>query len=360
MKRSIRDYLTPEERAIPLEQTIDPGFVHKRKIQTIIGPKGMKLVDEMITKIPSVPDWQKELRIDHVYNEVFLEFCKIIGIRTLEEVLASEKGHMICSTETLAPCNNIYDTNRAISIWIPRGEYNRRIEFHYSTDLIASDTLRSVLYHGGDISIVAELYSVTPEVLVFHPILMGFPWLRTSDPKWQDRIMWWNKDFFENFIEDFDEFSKVLDHEKPADISLMKDISERSFKRALGQILGDPTSKDWGGETSDHFTSHLHLKGRRLNAAFLLKGPAHFAPMGLNHLGKNNDQIVRLAHEPADVLVIQHCHEILPAVRSTLRAFAVQPNSARRYCLVDGRDSLWLLQAYGLYEKAVQWSKGNS
>jgi len=30
-----------------------------------------------------------------------------------------------------------------------------------------------------------------------------------------------------------------------------------------------------------------------MTAAFLLKGPARFVPMGLNHLGKNNDQIVR-------------------------------------------------------------------
>jgi hypothetical protein len=40
--------------------------------------------------------------------------------------------------------------------------------------------------------------------------------------------------------------------------------------------------------------------------------------MGLNHLGKNNDQIVRLSREPADVLIVQHSHEILPAVRETL------------------------------------------
>ena len=39
--------------------------------------------------------------------------------------------------------------------------------------------------------------------------------------------------------------------------------------------------------------AHLHLKGSRMTAAFLLKGPARFVPMGLNHLGKNNDQIVR-------------------------------------------------------------------
>jgi hypothetical protein len=91
-----------------------------------------------------------------------------------------------------------------------------------------------------------------------------------------------------------------------------------------------------------------------VTAAFLFKGPAPFAPMGLNQLGKNNDQIVRLASETADVLFVQHSHEILRAVRQTLRVFAVQPSRPRRYCLVDGRDTLRLLQAYGLLEKAME------
>jgi hypothetical protein len=137
----------------------------------------------------------------------------------------------------------------------------------------------------------------------------------------------------------------------------MKNVSERGFKWALGKILGDDVVKDWGGEISDHFTSHIHLKANRVTAAFLLKGPARFAPMGLNHLGKNNDQIVRLSREPADVLVVQHCNAIQPAVRETLRAFAVRPYGARRYCLIDGRDSLWLLNAYGLFDAAVDRSK---
>lgn len=79
--------------------------------------------------------------------------------------------------------------------------------------------------------------------------------------------------------------------------------------------------------------------------------------MTLNHLGKNNDQIVRLAHVPASLLVVQHCHDIGPEVRETLRAFAVQPSNPRRYCFIDGRDSLRLLRAYGLYDKAVALTK---
>ena len=353
---SIREYLTPEQRALSLEHTIDPGFVHKRRIQTILGPPGMEIIDKMIAGIPAVPDSQRELRIDHAYKDVLLEFCKANRVKSLEEVLAEQRDSMICSTESLAPCRNIYDVERAVSVWVPRKEHHRRIEFQYSTNLVASDTLRSVLHSGGDVSVVAELYQDNHDVLVFHPILMGFPWLRTTDPQWRDKVMWWSWGFFENFVEDFDEFLDVLRHQKPTDFSVMRGISEAAFKRALCEILGEGVKTDWGGETSDHFTSHLHLRGNRVTAAFLLKGPARFSPMGLNHLGKNNDQIVRLSHEPADVLVIQHCHEILPAVRSTLRAFAVQPYGARRYCVIDGRDSLWLLNAYGLYEKAVKWS----
>jgi hypothetical protein len=49
-------------------------------------------------------------------------------------------------------------------------------------------------------------------------------------------------------------------------------------------------------------SAHVHLGERRTTAAFLLKGPAggkKFAPMRLNHLGRNNDQIYRLAQESA-------------------------------------------------------------
>jgi hypothetical protein len=137
----------------------------------------------------------------------------------------------------------------------------------------------------------------------------------------------------------------------------MRHVSEGAFKRALGSLLGDVVPKDWGGERSDYFSAHVHLDGRRVTGAFLLKGPARFSPMGLNHLGKSNDQIFRLSQEPADVLFLQHSHDVLPAVRATLRAFAVQPSQPRRYCILDGRDSLWLLQAYNLYDRAIEWSR---
>jgi hypothetical protein len=349
--------VSSEIRALPLDTTMDPGFVHKRKVQTILGESGMKVVDELIAKLPDLPDWQRAVRIDHVYKDVFLTFCEIYKIKSLEEALATKGGHLISSVEKLAPCPEVYDSPRAVSRWIPRGSPDEAVEFHYSTGLIASDTLRTRLHSGSTISIVAEYSHRTSSALVFDPILMGFPWVRTSDPAWADKVMWFGNQFFENYVEDFEEFAKVRAIARPRDISTMASISEHAFKLALCEILGDEPKSDWGGETSDHFTDHLHLEGRRVSGAFVLKGPAMFKPMGLNHLGKNNNQIVRLHNEPADVLFVQHCHEILADVRSTLRAFAVQPSRARRYCLIDGWDSLRLLEAYGLTEKALAWSK---
>ena len=185
---------------------------------------------------------------------------------------------------------------------------------------------------------------------------MGFPWLEARETSPDFDIMWFGYDFFENFIEDFDEFSRVAEVPLPPDPEPMKQIPETAFKSCLAQILGDVNQKDWGGEHSDYYSAHLHLKGQRLKAAFLLKGPHNFRPMGLNHLGKNNDQIVRLSYEPANVLIVQHCHDILPPVRETLRAFAVQPSNPRRYCLIDGRDSLRLLYAYNMYDRALELS----
>jgi hypothetical protein len=92
----------------------------------------------------------------------------------------------------------------------------------------------------------------------------------------------------------------------------MRHISEAAVKACFSRLLADAAAKDWGGETSDFFTAHLHLGGIRMTAAFLLKGPARFERMTLRHLGKNSDQIVRLADEPAEVLIVQHCHDITP------------------------------------------------
>ena len=348
-----RQYLSREERALPLEHTIDPGFVNRRAIQTVLGESGMGVVDELTRQIPpGLPEGLHRVRVDHVYNSVMLKFCELNQIKTLGEVLGAGNGRMFCSTERVEPTPDVYDVARVVSALLPAGASSFEVKLEYATEHIVSDTLRMELHRGGHLSIIAIYNRKEGNCLFFRPLVIGSPWLRSEDPAWSDQVMWWNQDFYEHFVEDFDEFAAVRETPKPESIEQMRIVPERGFKLCLAMILGDRTTNDWGGEQSDHFTSNVHIAGRRTTAAFLLKGPAKFAPMGLNHLGKNNDQVYRLSQEPAEILVVQHSHDITPPVRATLRAFAVQPGRARRYCLIDGRDSLWLLHAYGLLAEA--------
>lgn len=357
----MRADFTPEQRTADMRLSIDPGFVNYRLIQTVIGAEAMALLDQMVEELPDLPDGLRNQRINHIYKEGLLSFCATVGIRTLGDILAARHGRMFCSTEELLPATDVDRAERAVSQVATPGVDDLTVELHYSTEHITSSTTRTELAQGGPMAIVAQFHSLKDGKLVFYPLLMGAPWLSTkteTEPEPFGLPEWESWAFFEQFIEDITEFAKVRDIDAPDDFEVMKDISEAAFKQCLGEILGDPVRPDWGGETSDHFTSRVHLGDRRTTAAFLLKGPgSRFIPMGLNHLGKNNDQIYRLAQEPAELLVVQHCHEILPPVRATLRAFAVQPGAPRRYCLIDGRDSLRLLMAYGKLDRALELSK---
>ncbi len=351
-----REALTPDERALTLRHTIDPGFVNHRLIETVVGQGGRRVLEELVGRVPPMAEWMRTNRVAHIYTDVALEWCRVNGAKTLGTLLAEHRGRIFCSTEPLAPCPDVYDVRRVVSRWLPRGDTEMDVAFHYSTRHLIADTIKDRLHQGAELSLIAVLHEARDRELVFHPLVIGNPWLHTEDERLQSRAMWWGWQYYENFIEDFAEFAAVRTVAKPSGPDGMRSVSEAAFKRALATILGDSSRPDWGGETSDYFSAHLHLAQQRVTGAFLLKGPAWFAPMTLNHLGKNNDQIYRLAHEPADVLFVQQCHEVTPPVRATLRAFAVQPSNPRRYCVIDGRDSLWLLQAHGLYEDALRWS----
>ena len=356
---SFRNSLSPTDRSIEAEPYIDPGFVNKRLANTVVGEEGIKVIDDAIARLPDLPDYLRDLRIDHIYTELMLAFCKMLPARNLEEALTypTNPPAIVASTCKVMGCENFYELERASNVCDPHGHFPRKAVLEYTQKQVRSDTLRSKLQEGAQISFIAEVHEVQDEKVILHPIVMGFPWVKTQSLKWREEIMWHNYEFFENFPEDFREFEKIKSVPQPEDFQVMKNISENAIKQCLSKILAENAGKDWGGETSDLFTTHLHLGEKRVSAAFLLKGPARFAPMDLNHLGKNNDQILRLAREPADVLIVQHSHDILPAVRETLRTFAVRPHLAKRYCLIDGRDSLRILQAYDLVETALKMSQ---
>ena len=70
--------------------------------------------------------------------------------------------------------------------------------------------------------------------------------------------------------------------------------------------------------------------------------------MTLEMCGKRADQIYRLSKTSAEILIVQHSHQIGDAVRATLRALSIQPGGkSRKYCLIDGMSTYRILKAYG-------------
>ncbi len=366
-QNSYRDHSTTELRNAPFNYSIDPGFVHFRKIHSILYPGALKAINEMIRNLPELPERQKELQIDHIYNKVFCDVVETAGIKNIVEIVSTGKygiNQLVHAILFVEPCPEIYqdETKRLISKAKLEFETHLNIEIHYSKKHAKADTLKEVLYKGtGEkqrIALIATLGDVSNNTIILEPVIMGFPCIRTGDENLDNELMWRRYSHGENFIEDFKEFGKVSGVEMPKNHEPMKNISEAAFKMFLAELLGDTAFADWGGEKSDYYTSHLTLlPNRRVTGSFLLKGPACYNPMRLNALGKNNDQILRLFSEGADVMFVQHCHDIHADVKQTLRAFAVQPCGEKRYCFIDGRDSLRLLQAYDYYDKALELSQ---
>jgi len=132
------------------------------------------------------------------------------------------------------------------------------------------------------------------------------------------------------------------------DLNVLKDAPEEQIKHWFAEIIGEPAvPKDWGGEQFDLWTRMLSIAGEPARAAVAFKGPAVFRPMKIADLGKNGDQIDRLAATAADLLVVQHCHEITAPVENMLRAYALMPGRTRRYMTINGYDTIRIIRHYG-------------
>lgn len=167
----------------------------------------------------------------------------------------------------------------------------------------------------------------------------GAEW--TPHPRWQ-RVD----------VSEVEQFANVKFEVMPEALDAMRTLAEAEVKQALAALIGEPTiPKDWGGEQHDLWTTRLRLEGRGHSAAFVLKGPAGgsmWRPMTIAMLGKNGDQLQRMASSPAEVLVLQHCHEIRPEVVSMLESLASDMRNPRRYMVIDGYHSYALMRAAGV------------
>ncbi len=225
---------------------------------------------------------------------------------------------------------------------------NGRVKFEFFDEHLTSNSSRSELSGQKRAFVLGVVTDVQGGTITCVPYVVANI-VDTSSPLPGYAGAWHNH--LEVHVSQIDSFKMETIQPRPnrASLTLLKDIPEADIKAAFAEIIGEPTvPKDWGGEASDLFSSRVVLEGKRVSTAFLFKGPAKFRPMTPADLGKNGDQIGRLFNEPADLLVLQHCHEVTPAVRKQMRAYAQQMGNPRRFCIIDGYDTFAILRAYGM------------
>lgn len=199
---------------------------------------------------------------------------------------------------------------------------------------------------------LGQVAYVSADEVELRPLAIATRLLRPPgghEPEWTPHPQWQRVD-----IGEVEQFASVDFEAAPDALDVMRTVPEAKVKNALARLIGEPTiPKDWGGEQHDLWTTRLRIDGRAHSAAFVLKGPAGgsmWRPMTIGMLGRNGDQLQRMASSSAEVLVLQHCHEIRPEVVSMLESLASDMRNPRRFMVIDGYDSHSLMRAVGLVD----------
>ena len=215
----------------------------------------------------------------------------------------------------------------------------------FSIERVTSPTAAGMLSGRQRQFLLAYVQDVAADRIVLRPIFIGQRMTLSSagyqlDPRDTAHVWPGSVDQFSGV-----DFNSRLQAE---DLQALRSVPEERVKKSFADLIGEPTvPKDWGGEQFDLWTDRLSVEGERLRAAIAFKGPAIFRPMTIADLGKNGDQIDRLAGTGADLLVVQHCHSITAPVVNMLRTYATQPHRLRRYMTIDGYNTIRILRHFG-------------
>ncbi|WP_024287145.1 hypothetical protein [Cellulomonas sp. KRMCY2] len=195
-----------------------------------------------------------------------------------------------------------------------------------------------------NVLMVAIVSDVQDQTIRLRPLFIGHrSWL-------EETAGLWTPDERRVHVQQVDQFSEVdwAHGVSRDDATKVNNMREDVVKDALAAIIGSPfVPKDWGGERSDLSTNNLLVSGQQTSAAWLLKGRSVKGTMQIAHLGKNGDQIERLATEPVELLVVQHNDAISAPVVHMAETFAYDMRNPRRFMIMDGLATAMILRDYG-------------
>ena len=231
---------------------------------------------------------------------------------------------------------------------LPLKEYGdpRTLFVKFHADNLTTASAHHALMGQPSVFVVACVDSIEDEQISCRPYVIGNLIQVYGSHQLELRY----RDYLELRAGGFDALAAVNFEQRisTAELDILKNVSEAKIKRAFAEIFNElAVPKDWGGEECDLFTSSVSVDKAQHTVAFAFKGPSKFKPMECSDCGKNGDQIVRLFDTGADILVLQHCHAVKPAVRKTMAAFARgHLAERRRYCVIDGYETLKILRHF--------------
>lgn len=336
--------------------TLDCAFLNAKQVLNLLKVTSRQIVQLKIKHIYSEGfDGIKYAFANSILTDAVLDILKSKSVTPLEQaLLRGEKlmpGQLVWVENTFSFKGTIKareDFAKGLSL--TRANFHSVIKYcdgltisgYFRAEHLFGDTSVYTLTGRKRIFMFGIIEEFVENHMILKPIFIGNKIL--SEPQ----SLPLNTDYLQISIEDIDEFKKAKKiNRRGLKINQLKDIPENQIKLWLSEIVSENLiTKDWGGEKSDLYTTHLHVKGVRQSAAFLLKGPAAFEPMTIKNLGKNGDQISRLYEEPANIFIIQHCHHIKPEIHKTMAAFSADFRKISRFCIIDGEDTLRILKAY--------------
>jgi hypothetical protein len=333
---------------------IDSGYVNFQKCASILSSE---LFAKWVTKKTSDKDQMSKLMNARLMTELVLTQCHINKVRSLQEVLLSPQiGEMFTGVPKLSGRGVVGEQfeSKLVSVL---DEGSKTAVLRYRKEHFFSDTHWIEIGNSSyDLAVVGQVRTIDENMIVLYPLLMGwetFNYDANSNagyPKsFLDSLSFRDFEISVGQIAQFEKCSTIRNAPPAIWMPYMKSIPELAVKQKFCELLDIDPQKDWGGEECDVYGS-VTLGALDFRAAFLLKGPAGgrlFRAMLVKDLGKNSDQISRLAGTDAQILIVQHCHEISPAVHKTLKAFALQLPYPKLYCAIDGRTTYKILKAYG-------------
>jgi hypothetical protein len=335
---------------------LDCDFVHTKLVTQLLDNITRQIAEQRIANFTQAhPGGIGKTFINNVFTEAVLEILKTQQTESLEVLLLKKeelrngtlvwieqdfnfKGTINAKTEFEKTGKAAY---AAFHTKLQRYE-DLKVGGRFNTEHLFGESSTYNLTGKKTVFMLAYIQDSTADEINLRPIFIGRKMIATGSGF--DRTT----DHLQLYVDDIDEFNLVRKISRASlKIEQNENYPEKTIKYWFGELMHEGNiPKDWGGEKSDLFSDHIHINGKRYNAAFMFKGPAKFSPMTINHLGSRGNQIVNLYDEPAEIYFLHHCHYVRTEIHKFMRAFSGQFNRMTRYCIIDGIDTLRVLKAY--------------